>query len=218
MKTQDSSSKQCCICEEIKSHELPNDYVSRYRISNRFCYEDDNFVIFPSISPLVSGHILLFPKIHVSNLAALSDSMLSQINVLGKMVQFHENIDRKYFFFEHGVKNDIGGCGITHAHLHILPLPSEISNQVIIEIQKDFPSITHGNLGQIKDEARRSTAYLFYGIDLLDLTLSLAEEIPSQYIRKIIAEKINKSDWDWRNLTEEKKFLETYATYCDFYQ
>ena len=67
-KFKENFSSNCCICSEISSGKFPSKYYSFYPVNNRICLENEQFIVVPSISPIVEGHLLIFPKYHIKNL------------------------------------------------------------------------------------------------------------------------------------------------------
>ncbi len=87
------------------------------------CYkiaENEEFLAFLDIQPLVKGHVLVIPKINVDYIFDLEDDLLA------KMILFSKQVSRK-------IKNTfpckkIGvtviGLEVPHAHIHLIPINS----------------------------------------------------------------------------------------------
>ena len=99
------------IFSKIIAREIPC-----YRIA-----ENDQFIAFLDIQPLVKGHVLVVPKIEVDKIFDLGDEFLSGMLVFAKPIA-------------HAIENafECKRCGIIaiglevpHAHLHLLPINSE---------------------------------------------------------------------------------------------
>jgi hypothetical protein len=116
--------------------------------------------------------------------------------------------------FEHGAQSCTGGgCGIYHAHLHLVPLPCDMS------ICDAFPSEVNVERAQSLSDAfqklRGTREYLVYHsaageTGFLDTERS-SFQFGSQYFRKRIREHFSLDvDWNWRSYnTPEKSVLET---------
>lgn len=205
------SNGQCCICSEIQSGRLPPLYEEKYDIAYRNCLETRDFVVFPSVSPLTFGHLLLFPKRHVTSLAQLNSKCLQNLCKIVTQLAARVSVrsDPPYFF-EHGVpENGTGGCGITHAHLHLLPLPTSIALSADGRVSKEYPPDRSGDLVHMLDTHIPGFHYLLFGQDLGDLRLSFSSGLPSQYMRRIIAEETGLTCWDWRELSGVNLFRRT---------
>lgn len=207
----------CCMCEEIRDKRLQGNFQKAYNIDNRICFENEYFVSFPSVSPLKVGHMLVFPKRHVTSLSKLNEDERVDLSsflttVCGRLYQSLGDL----YYFEHGVPNDLaGGCGITHAHLHILPLNKELSvlvnTKVLEEHEKSLVSNIR-NLARVLEEQPQSS-YLLFGEKLDCLNLVVTPVIPSQYMRKIISLVLGNDVWDWRLATGIEFFRDTYFSF-----
>ncbi len=185
------------------------------------------YVVIPNIAPITADHLLVIPKNHFRSFASLPQSFSMELkniiaDILHKMKVFHP--DSEIITFEHGMGTIgeqtimCGGCGRTeHAHLHILPIPDKIkgkhAGQEIKEIiSRDFnlvisesSPLPEFNIGHLT----RELPYLYLWSDTLDSSFVFIQDstkviIPSQLIRRILAEKIlgveksEQSKWDWR--------------------
>jgi hypothetical protein len=102
--------------------------------------------------------------------------------------------------FEHGATAvSGGGCGIHHAHLHIVPLPRAAGPAEL------FPEGTAetSDLAAAWRTLRGSSHYLLIGNGDQVLTrdlIAMPGEFPSQFFRRRIAEFFAlETAWDWRS-------------------
>ena len=132
--------EDCCICKEIHLKQLPDSYKHVYQISNRSCYETPEFIAMPSISPLAAGHLLIFPKQHISCLQQLSLGLNQHlVEIVDYLAKFTGVEFGTPFFFEHGVaKDEVGACGIL---------------ETVMRSKAAFCIITSAQIRQIKQEA-----------------------------------------------------------------
>jgi histidine triad (HIT) family protein len=87
------------------------------------CYkiaEDDNFIAFLDVFPLVEGHVLVVPKQEIDELFDLP------ISVLQHMLTFAQPIAAaiKQCFSCNRVGISVIGLEVPHAHLHLVPINS----------------------------------------------------------------------------------------------
>ena len=80
--------------------------------------EDDNFLAFLDINPLVEGHTLVIPKKEVDYLFDLDDETLAGINVFAKKVA--KGIEKVIPCERIGVT--VIGLEVPHAHVHLIPI------------------------------------------------------------------------------------------------
>lgn len=80
--------------------------------------EDDKFIAFLDINPLVKGHTLVVPKKEVDYLFDLDDETLGALNVFSKKVAL--GIEKVTPCLRVGVC--VIGLEVPHAHVHLIPL------------------------------------------------------------------------------------------------
>jgi histidine triad (HIT) family protein len=85
------------------------------------CYkvaENDHFLAFLDIQPLVRGHVLVIPKLEIDYIFDLDDSLLSDLICFSKQVASKMKL--------HLPCKKIGmtviGLEVPHAHIHLIPI------------------------------------------------------------------------------------------------
>lgn len=80
--------------------------------------ENENFVAFLDVFPLVKGHVLVVPKIEVDKLHDLSDEILKDYFVFAKPIAkaMEKCLPCKR------VGYSVVGLEVPHAHLHLVPI------------------------------------------------------------------------------------------------
>lgn len=96
------------IFSKIISGEIPS-----YKIK-----EDENFIAFLDVFPLVKGHVLVVPKIEVDKLFDLSDNLLAEMLVFAKPIA--HTIEKTFDCKRCGIS--VIGLEVPHAHLHLVPI------------------------------------------------------------------------------------------------
>lgn len=91
-------------------------------------------------------------------------------------------------------------------HLHAVPW----SNGNSIKASIDLPLKEIQSLNKLQEVVLRGNSYLLF-IDQEDRKY-IAENVrlPSQYMRRKLAEHICAKDWDWRIYQEEERLIRTY--------
>ncbi len=92
-----------------------NGEIPAYKIA-----EDDDYLAFLDIMPLVEGHVLVIPKKEVDYIFDLEDEILSGLNVFAKKVA--KAIDKAIPCTRVGVA--VIGLEVPHTHVHLVPLNS----------------------------------------------------------------------------------------------
>jgi len=82
--------------------------------------EDQNFIAFLDISPLVKGHVLVVPKIETDKIFDLSDDLLSRMLLFAKPIA--KAIERSMQCRRCGIS--VIGLEVPHAHMHLVPINS----------------------------------------------------------------------------------------------
>lgn len=205
----------CCICDEIKTGLLSTTLYKYYPIQNRFCFESKDFIVVPSVSPLNAGHILIFTKEHNSSMMSLSNP--TKIQLFELVDQMYNNVQKHFgspIIFEHGANDPADqGCGVNHAHIHILPLEASIRCEVMEEIKGSYLPDNWGNIQELLSGDNISSSYLLYGEDTDNMFFYNSGIIPSQSIRRIISAKLGKSQWNWKEYYGWRDFKDTYKTF-----
>jgi histidine triad (HIT) family protein len=87
------------------------------------CYkiaENDHFIAFLDVFPLVKGHVLVVPKQEVDKVFDLSDALLSEMLVFAKPIA--KAIEKSFDCKRCGIS--VIGLEVPHAHMHLVPLQS----------------------------------------------------------------------------------------------
>ena len=96
------------IFSKIISGEIPS-----YKIK-----EDENFIAFLDVFPLVKGHVLVVPKIEVDKLFNLPDNYLAEILLFSKSIV--SAIEKSFDCNRCGLS--VIGLEVPHAHIHLVPI------------------------------------------------------------------------------------------------
>lgn len=99
--------------------------------------------------------------------------------------------------FEHGssAAGDTVACSVEHAHLHLVPADV----QVWSSLARQFEWQELSNWEELP-EAVQGHEYLMYRPPGGDFYVSIQEDgtVPSQLMRRVIANQLGDSDWNWR--------------------
>jgi diadenosine tetraphosphate (Ap4A) HIT family hydrolase len=214
MNAVNNQAPSCCMCAEISSGQFPDDFSEVYGSGSRICCENTGFVTLPTVSPLCAGHALILPREHVTCLSGLSMRLRGELLDCVETVrgQLAKRYGSQFYFFEHGTRSAGLACGIDHAHLHVLPLSAEIADKLDVSVEADFSADAIAPFEDILSTAARTDgrAYLLRGSKLDRMRISFDDRIPSQYMRRIIADLESRSDWDWKFLSGQLEFRSTY--------
>lgn len=80
--------------------------------------ENEKFLAFLDVFPLVEGHVLVVPKKEVDNLFDLPEDFLSEILVFAKPIA--KAIEKAFDCNRCGIS--VIGLEVPHAHVHLIPI------------------------------------------------------------------------------------------------
>jgi len=96
------------IFTKIINREIPGHIVA----------EDENFIAFLDITPLVTGHTLVVPKKEVDYIFDMDDDILASMNVFAKKVA--KGVKKAIPCKRIGVA--VIGLEVPHTHMHLVPM------------------------------------------------------------------------------------------------
>ncbi len=82
--------------------------------------ESEKFIAFLDIEPLVTGHVLVVPKIEVNKIFDLPDDYLAEMLVFAKPIA--QAIEKSFNSKRCGIS--VIGLEVPHAHMHLIPINS----------------------------------------------------------------------------------------------
>ena len=185
---------------------------------NKIIYESDNFVVVPTLGSLVEGWLLIVTKEHFLCMGALPDTFRKEIEAV---VDFTSNAITHSFntptIFEHGPSregSDIG-CGIDHAHLHLVPLKFSLLAQArkSKELNELVWSHSRDDFHQLQNLHRQGKSYLYIKEPNSESVYCTPEAVPCQSLRRIIARTIGiESAYDYNKYHFESNVERTIRT------
>ena len=179
-------------------------------------YETEHFVVVPTVGALVEGWLLIVTKKPYLCMGAIEQTLYLELASLKEYV--FSVLGQAYgevAAFEHG-PSQTGqrvGCGVDHAHLHVLPVDFSLIERV--------PQVTDALLSWREVENIHAARELFsegkpylYVEQPADVgRISNASVAPSQLFRRVIAEAIGSPDaFDWRSNPMEANVISTVKT------
>jgi histidine triad (HIT) family protein len=110
--------------------------------------EDENYLAFLDINPLVKGHTLVIPKREIDYLFDLDDELLAGMTVFAKKIA--HAIDQVMDCKRVGVV--VLGLEVPHAHIHLIPINSLYDT----EFSRPKLKLTSDELEQIAEKIRKA--------------------------------------------------------------
>jgi histidine triad (HIT) family protein len=80
--------------------------------------ESDKFIAFLDIEPIVTGHVLVVPKLEINKIFEVPDDYLTQMLVFAKPIA--KAIEKAFNCKRCGIS--VIGLEVPHAHMHLVPI------------------------------------------------------------------------------------------------
>ena len=175
----------CRLCPDRLLH-TPNE------VWDKPLFESQNFVVLPSIGALVEGWLLLVPKKHFICIGALPDSLADEMQEMKHFLC--SALQQSYgqvCAFEHGPSraNLSVGCGVDHAHLHIVPVAFDLASVAKPLLPKDL-LWTYTGMEGCRIAFRRGEDYLYVEQPIGVGRIATHQGFGSQLLRRAIATQI----------------------------
>jgi diadenosine tetraphosphate (Ap4A) HIT family hydrolase len=183
---------ECFICEIFNKIENNKDEINWYDMP---LFIEDDFIAFPALGQLIEGYLLIAPKEHsLSSIKLNYQRAEALLNFSKKISGFQSIIWEKPTIFEHGAcqTNQKSGACISHAHWHLIP--GNWDNLLPI------PSINlrYSSFLEFYETNKSDEAFVLQINSDNSCFITNKEDIPSQYIRRLLAKQIHKDDeWDY---------------------
>lgn len=204
--------KDCSYCSLIhKSHKIQENRLPWDKV----LFETDNFLVVPTLGSIIEGWLLVIPKMHYLSFGAIPAGFRSELSiVLQKAAHVIESIYGCPTIFEHGpsIPNTKVGCGIDHAHLHLVPLrESLIKRTEKYNCQPlGISQYTDDDFILMRDLFMSKKPYLFVREPSGTRVFFDAQNAPSQFFRRVIAEIYGVDDkYDYHVYAFEENIVST---------
>jgi diadenosine tetraphosphate (Ap4A) HIT family hydrolase len=179
---------------------------------NTILAETENFFVVPTMGALVPGWVLIIPRAHQLNIGCLTMSHRAELRTL--VERFTVELSREFgpvTLFEHGpsVEGTEVGCGVDHAHLHLVSLPFSMQHAVadFREVPLPWMKVMRGDGLPPCDLV---APYYWYRDQSGSEFSSSAPSGISQLFRRIIAGFVRRpSQFDYRHFPNQGNAAET---------
>jgi diadenosine tetraphosphate (Ap4A) HIT family hydrolase len=202
----------CDFCDEFRGGR-ENAFARLYgkRAPERILLATGQLCVVASLGQIVEGYLLVLPMQHYRALADAPHGFNEELADLKNSVR--AVLSAAYgrcVFFEHGTRSEnSGGCGIYHAHLHAVPLVQR--TDPIVRLKQRFALKGISGIEKIGETIDPIDSYLYYqDLDSREYVCPV-DHLPSQYMRRLLAETLGRPNWDWRECHQEGALLSTIA-------
>jgi ATP adenylyltransferase len=199
----------CRLCAEMK---VP----ARREPWNEPLIETENFVVIPSVGALVEGWVLLVPKQHRISMGALPIEKRNEAQEVEHRTRaiLRRLYEKPIVGFEHGpsAEQHGTGCGVDHAHLHLLPLDCDLLTYVrpFVSPSIDWKGCNWEDLAQAY---AAGLDYLYIRQEGKPALLAVCQDFGSQVFRKAVASFLSMdSQFNWRDYPQIETVARTIGT------
>ena len=162
--------------------------------------ESENFYAKAALGHFVFGYTLIISKEHFPSFACVPQHLFPECEAFRDKVldNLHNICQQPISIMEHGAVSRCqrGGACIDHAHLHLMPLATDLHPILSTRFSLDeLGSISE--LRRFKDE---QIPYLYFQREgSRGCGVKLAQDVPSQLLRRIACQAMGEPElWDWR--------------------
>ena len=177
----------CALCvavsEAMSRAETP--------VHNKRLLETSQFIVLPSVGPLVPGHVMVVSKGHFASLASMGvDGIREYESVAGRLRGAPFLRDGNALETEHGsAEDDKAGACVIHTHVHWIPgmgqFWGEFGEGLALRPEKCLQEVGVSGGAYIFARARGGQAFFE------------ARGLRSQTIRRILCDLVDRDDTDW---------------------
>jgi diadenosine tetraphosphate (Ap4A) HIT family hydrolase len=157
---------------------------------NRKLLETDQFVVLPSLGPLVPGHVMVVSKTHSYSLSSMGADAVSEYDALAARLRTAPFLRNGVpLEAEHGsTADDKAGACVIHTHVHWVPgmgrFLKEFGKSLLARTEVVLPSVDS------------TTPYIFARAGTEQCIFD-ARGLRSQTIRRILCDLMDRDDTDW---------------------
>jgi ATP adenylyltransferase len=199
----------CRYCDNILSIS-PGRNLEVY---DRILCESKNFVAVPTIGSLVEGWVLVVSKEHHVRMACLGDDQLEELNHFkSDLVRVVADYYGPVAIFEHGPSRPMQavGCGVDHAHLHIVPTDCDLIRGLhdITDHELEWAKVS--GVLELRSYRDSEKEYLFVEQPVGDGRVATSPRFGSQLFRRVVANHIGfPSRYDWKSYVGAENAIKT---------
>lgn len=161
----------------------------------------EHFAALPSRGSIVPGWVLVVSSEHLISMGAVEPGKQHELAAFVSDVRaLVEDAFGPTVLFEHGPAspNLRVGCGVDHAHLHVVPTDIDLLAGVPTVFSSPIAWREVAGLSDAVEAYRRNESYLYVESRHGGCRLGTHAELPSQLFRKVIANAVGRPErFDW---------------------
>ncbi len=164
--------------------------------------ETEHLVAVPSVGPLIPGWLLVIPKEHALSFGAIdADTLAALMADIDRIAAGWHDLFGPLTWFEHGPAEarSSAGCGIDHAHMHLVPTGQL---DLLTGARELFAKLVFSEIAGLEAAAAPvvvGDSYLYLRTPDERSWLARSRDIPSQAFRQVIAnQQGSRAKYDWK--------------------
>jgi len=195
----------CCLCSNLVC-------VRSDEFWNKPLFESTNFVVLPSLGSLVEGWLLIVPRNHYVSMGALPAHLANEMEQV--KIDVTTAIGPRYgklCAFEHGPSRAGHkiGCGVDHAHLHIVPINFDLA-LAATPLMPPGATWVSATLDSCRIAFNRGQDYLYLEQPIGHGRIATNGDFGSQVFRKAIAAQVGKPEqFSWQDYPQKEAVART---------
>ncbi|MEV3921164.1 HIT family protein [Actinomadura coerulea] len=186
------------FCQELAGSEN----VTFHRVYDgsppgRIVGRGNTFALLADMSPLTWGHLLLVPNAHYVSFGALMCDHAEEVAAaLKQIIPPYAATFGEPVFLEHGstMRMDGSAC-VTHAHIHLLPLPFKEVNELIL--RDGLAPTALGDIADLEQFGHDDLPYFYCGDAAEHQVYAAVRTKPRQYLRSVAGRLLGIADPEW---------------------
>ena len=185
----------CILCADLRAETGAAPW-------NRPLAETPHFVVVPSLGALVEGWLLVVPKEHYISMGAMPNELRAEADSLVPEVRefLRSSYNSPVVEFEHGPSAALHGtgCGVDHAHLHLVPLACDLLRGVepFVHSSVEWKPCTWAERIAAFE---RGWDYLYLKPEGKPGLIAVSDDFGSQVFRRAIAAQLGRAnEFSWR--------------------
>lgn len=175
-------------------------------------------VVAPTLGSILPYWLLVIPRMHKVNFSQwCKDTTIDPFDVVGELLDRIEVTTQRAIWFEHGPNQEgsVMGCGVDHAHLHVLIDPPFTFEQFSKSVQKETDlSWLECQPSEVYSSIPVDRSYLVAVGGKRAIAAKNVISVGSQFFRRIIAQLIGQPEiWNYKEHPHIENVRTTLRTY-----
>lgn len=174
------------------------------RVENQALWYSHSAIVLPTVGMIVPNWFIVVPTTHSLNFAAQPDASRDEIPGLLQSIRNEAgHHDDEMIVFEHGpaTAGSAVGCGVDHAHLHVIIAPRSLALSVWDELRLDLGGRSEpAEINDLHRAIDKDQPYYFAWMGGKRLVEQPIKHSTSQRLRRAVARAAGcPEDWDYRS-------------------